>query len=73
VCDDEPFLDLDGDGRYDPGEPFVDANRDGKRTREAFTDTNGDGDKHRNAVTDAYVHARRRYAWSVDTGSACSH
>jgi hypothetical protein len=43
VCDDEPFLDLDGDGRYDLGEPFLDANGDGKRTREDFTDTNGDG------------------------------
>ncbi|MBK6427565.1 MAG: hypothetical protein IPF82_15600 [Blastocatellia bacterium] len=42
-CDDEPFLDLDGDGRHDPNEPFADANLNGRRDSEPFTDANGDG------------------------------
>ncbi len=42
-CDDEPFLDLDGDGIHDSNEPFSDANFNGKRDSEPFTDSNGDG------------------------------
>lgn len=60
-CDDEPFLDLDGDRRYDLNEPFSDANSNGKRDSEPFTDSNGDGVCNRDeraefvrAITDGF-------------------
>jgi len=43
TCDNEPFLDVDGDGKYGPGDLTVDVNGNGKRDNESFTDLNGDG------------------------------
>jgi hypothetical protein len=38
---------------------------------DADSDSNSNAYAHRDAISDADVHNWRRYAWSVDTGSAC--
>jgi hypothetical protein len=43
VCDDEPYIDMNGSGGFDAVEPYVDANENGRRDAEPFTDANGDG------------------------------